>query len=426
MKNAATPHRTGARSTIGLGRRRFLRDSAALAATIAATGSPGAEAQRLPVAEKWQMTPGRPASEYGQPSVFEKNVGRHIVKPYGDIAPGTGPTFTPLEALEGTLTPSGLHFIRNHNGTPDIDPRHHRLVIHGLVKQPLMFTVEKLLRYPLVTRTYFIECAGNSSRALLPKPVQLTAGALHGLVSCSEWTGIPLAMLLDEAGVDTSARWLLAEGADAANMTRSVPIEKARDDALIALYQNGERLRPEQGYPVRLLLPGWEGNMNVKWLRRIKLADGPTHTRDETSKYTDPLPDGKALQFTFEQGVKSVITRPAAHTVIARGYHEISGVAWSGAGRITQVEVSTDGGSSWHLAKLHGQQHPKSLTRFRLPWEWTGRNAMLQSRATDEKGNIQPSRARWLAAYAPDNRFHNNSIVTWSVSEDGSVSNVYV
>jgi sulfane dehydrogenase subunit SoxC len=295
-----------------------------------------------------------------------------------------------------------------------------------MVARPLMFTVESLLQYPMTTRTHFVECSGNSSRALTPQPAQVPAGAMHGNMSCTEWTGIPLRVLLEEAGLEPSAKWLLAEGADSAHMSRSIPVEKAFDDALVALYQNGERLRPEQGYPVRLLLPGWEGNMNVKWLRRIKATDGPTHTKDETSKYTDPLPDGRSLQFTFEMGVKSVITRPSSTMTLPRpGRYEISGLAWSGAGRIRQVEVSTDGGATWTAATLLGEERPRALVRFRMPWEWSGKPALLQSRATDEKGRVQPTRKDWLTRYAPDMRYHNNSIVSWAVGADGKVTHVY-
>ena len=408
------------------GRRRFLAQSAALVggAASAALSPPGA-AQEL-AAQPWERVYGAPFTGYGQPSKFEAPVLRHIARPYGDLAPGSGAALSPIESLEGIITPSSLHNIRNHSGTPEIDPKEHRLLVHGLVAQPLMFTVESLLRYPMTTRTHFIECSGNSSRALTPQPAQVPAGAMHGNAACSEWTGIPLRVLLEEAGLDASAKWLLAEGADSAHMSRSIPIEKALDDALLALYQNGERLRPEQGYPVRLFLPGWEGNMSVKWLRRIKATDGPTHTKDETSKYTDPLPDGKALQFTYEMGVKSVITRPSSTMTLPRpGLYEITGLAWSGAGRIRQVEVSTDGGASWTAATLLGEERPKSFVRFRLPWEWTGKPAVLQSRATDEKGRVQPKRADFLARYAPDNRFHNNSIVSWAVGADGKVTHVY-
>jgi sulfane dehydrogenase subunit SoxC len=407
-------------------RRRFLAQGAALLSGAASASlSPPAAAQEL-AAQPWERVYGAGFTGYGQPSRFEAPVQRHIVRPYGELAPGSGAAFAPLESLEGIITPSSLHNIRNHSGTPEIDPKEHRLLIHGLVARPLMFTVESLLRYPMTTRTHFVECSGNSSRALVPQPAQVPVGAIHGNMSCSEWTGIPLRILLEEAGVASSAKWLLAEGADSAHMSRSIPIEKAFDDALVALYQNGERLRPEQGYPVRLLLPGWEGNMSVKWLRRIKATEEPTHTKDETSKYTDPLPDGRALQFTFEMGVKSVITRPSSTMALPRpGWYEISGLAWSGAGRIRQVEVSTDGGTTWAAASLQGEERPKSFVRFRLPWEWTGKSALLQSRATDEKGRVQPTRKDWSARYAPDMRYHNNAMASWAVAADGKVTHVY-
>jgi sulfane dehydrogenase subunit SoxC len=407
-------------------RRRFLAQGAALAGGAASsTLAPPSTAQEL-AAQPWERVYGAGFTGYGQPSRFEAPVQRHLVRPYGDLAPGSGAAFAPLESLEGIITPSSLHNIRSHSGTPEIDPKEHRLLIHGLVARPLMFTVESLLRYPMTTRTHFVECSGNSSRALVPQPAQVPVGAIHGNMSCSEWTGIPLRILLEEAGAASSAKWLLAEGADSAHMSRSIPIEKAFDDALVALYQNGERLRPEQGYPVRLLLPGWEGNMSVKWLRRIKATEEPTHTKDETSKYTDPLPDGRALQFTFEMGVKSVITRPSSTMALPRpGLYEISGLAWSGAGRIRQVEVSTDGGTTWAAASLQGEERPKSFVRFRLPWEWTGKSALLQSRATDEKGRVQPTRKDWSARYAPDMRYHNNAMASWAVAADGKVTHVY-
>jgi len=408
------------------GRRRFLAQGAALAGgtAFAALSPPGA-AQEI-AGQPWERVYGAPFTGYGQPSKFEAPVIRHIGRPYGDLAPGSGAALSPIESLEGIITPSSLHNIRSHSGTPDIDPKEHRLLIHGLVARPLMFTVDSLLSYPMTTRTHFIECSGNSSRATTPQPAQVPAGAIHGNAACSEWTGVPLRVLLEEAGVDASAKWLLAEGADSAHMSRSIPIEKAFDDALVALYQNGERLRPEQGYPVRLFLPGWEGNMSVKWLRRIKATDGPTHTKDETSKYTDPLPDGRSRQFTFEMGVKSVITRPSSTMTLPRpGLYEITGLAWSGAGRIQKVEVSTDGGATWTAATLLGEERPKSFVRFRLPWEWSGKPAVLQSRATDEKGRVQPPRKEWTARYSPDMRYHNNSIVSWAVGADGKVTHVY-
>ncbi len=435
MKNDYDRDDASATSKPSPARRAFLTRGtavagAAAAGALASVAPRAAAAAESPAfgAAPWQTVPGAPMRGYGLPSRFEEAVKRYIARGYGDLAPGSGSSRTPLEALDGTITPNGLHFERHHNGVPDIDPAPHRLLIHGLVRRPLVFTLPALLRYPRVSRVHFIECSGNSNQAILaPQPLQVPAGALHGLLSCSEWTGIPLAALLDEAGIDPAATWLLAEGADAASMTRSIPLEKAMDDAMLVFFQNGERLRPEQGYPVRLLLPGWEGNMNVKWLRRLKLTDGPTHTKDETSKYTDPLRDGKARQFTFEMGVKSVITRPSSGmTLPERGFQEITGLAWCGAGRISRVEVSTDGGESWRSAALHGAHLPKALVRFRLPWEWNGAPAMLQSRAFDEKGNTQPVRNAYLADYAPDIRFHNNSIITWAVNADGSVKNVYV
>jgi len=408
-----------------IGRRSFLRQGGAMLAGAAAGGVDRAGAQEL-AGQPWEREYGAPMVGYGQPSRFEKAVVRHVLRPYGDLAPGTGAALAPIERLEGIITPSGLHSNRSHSGTPDIDPALHQLLIHGLVEQPLKFSIDALLGYPMLTRILFIECAGNSGRNLAPQPPQAPAGVIHGNMSCSEWTGVSLRAILDQAGLRPAARWLLAEGADSAHMSRSIPIEKALDDAMLGLYQNGERLRPEQGYPVRLLLPGWEGNMNVKWLRRLKVVDAPVHTRDETSRYSDLLPDGRALQFTFEMGVKSVITRPSATQQLSRrGLHEITGLAWTGAGRIRRVEVSTDGGATWADAALTGAERSKAFVRFRMPWDWDGRPAVLQSRATDERGAVQPSRAAWLARYSPGNAYHNHSIVSWGVASDGRVSNVY-
>jgi sulfane dehydrogenase subunit SoxC len=408
-------------------RRAFLAQGAALVTGAASAAiAKGANAQSL-AGQPWERVYGAPFNGYGQPSRFEQPVMRYFLKPYGDLAPGSGAALAPIERLEGIITPSGLHNNRSHSGVPDIDPKEHELLLHGLVARPLKFSVDALSSYPMTTRIHFLECAGNSLRNLAPQPLQVPAGAIHGNMSCSEWTGIPLRVLLEEAGLAPEAKWLLAEGADSAHMSRSIPVEKALDDALVALYQNGERLRPEQGYPVRLLLPGWEGNMNVKWLRRIKATTEPTHTKDETSKYTDLQPDGRALQFTFEMGVKSVITKPSSTMTLPRkGMYEISGLAWTGAGRIRRVEVSADGGATWAEAALTGEERPKAFVRFRLPWEWTGQETVLQSRATDEKGQVQPARKAWLAQYSPANLFHNNSIVSWSVGTDGSVKNVYV
>jgi sulfane dehydrogenase subunit SoxC len=405
-------------------RRDFLTRGASVAGTLAAAGvAANAAAQEVPA---WMKTPGTPMRTYGTPSSFEKGVQRPFASGYATVSPGTGSSRTPHQALEGTITPSGLHFERHHNGVPDIDPAKHELLIHGLVNRPLMFNLAALSRYPMISRTYFVECAGNSGANAGPKPVQGTAGALHGLASVSEWTGVPLSLLLNEAGLAAGAQWIIAEGADSAAMVRSVPLTKIMDDAMVALYQNGERVRPEQGYPMRLLLPGWEGNMNVKWLRRIKVTDGPAHSKDETSKYSDLQPDGKSRQFTFELGVKSIITFPSFGARLdRRGLYELGGIAWSGAGRISRVEISEDGGKTWRDANLQGPILSKSFTRFRLPWEWNGNAVVLQSRAIDEKGNVQPTRAAFTSQYAAGMNYHNHYIQSWAIAADGSISNVF-
>jgi sulfane dehydrogenase subunit SoxC len=324
------------------------------------------------------------------------------------------------------MTPSGLHFERSHSGIPNIDPDQHRLVIHGLVKQPLVFTLEALSRYPMTSRIAFVECAGNSGALNAPQPQALNVPAIHGLLSCSEWTGVKLSTLLDEAGVEPSARWLIAEGADSASMSRSVPLAKAMDDALICIYQNGEHVRPSNGYPVRLLLPGFEGNMNVKWLRRLKLTAEPAMTKDETSKYTVLLKDEKAWQFVFPLEVKSVITRPSPGLALkGPGFYEISGLAWSGNGSIRQVEVSADGGQSWAPAALSGPILPKAPVRFRTPWQWNGGPVVLQSRATDDTGMVQPSRAAFIAERGLRGQYHFNAIQSWRIDEKGEAANVY-
>lgn len=412
-----------------LSRRTLLGASAALAGTAAGSlvsRSAAAESAALEVPPSMQV-PGTPFRAYGMPSPYEAEVTRGILQPYGDLAPGAGVSMTPLHRLNGTITPNGLHFERHHNGVPEIDPAAHRLVIHGMVQRPLMFTVEDLLRYPMTSRICFIECAGNSFFNAFAEPQQMPCGMIHGLISCAEWTGVPVAALLDEAGLEAGGTWLLAEGSDAAGMSRSVPIVKAQDDAMIALYQNGERIRPEQGYPMRLLLPGYEGNMNVKWLRRLKVTAGPTHTKDETSKYSDLMPEGKARQFTYPMGVKSVITQPSTGLAMgAPGWYEISGLAWSGAGRIAQVEVSADGGASWAEAALQEPVLSQALTRFRMAWDWDGAPATLQSRATDEHGNVQTTREVWAAQYGAGQIYHYNAIQTWQIGANGEITNVFV
>ena len=408
--------------TDGGDRRRFLLASLGLAGVGAAGPATSSQtAGGSTEVPQWTRRQGAPvlAEAYGVPSPFEAGVVRH--RRSRSALPGAGSSTTPLQDLHGIVTPNGLHFERHHAGVPAIDPARHRLLVHGLVERPLVFRMEDLLRLPSVSRMHFIECSGNSSWAE-PAPGS-TAGDIHGLISCCEWTGPLLSTVLAETGVGEQASWVLAKGADAAALTRSIPIGKAMDDAILAYAQNGERLRPEQGYPLRLVLPGFEGNMSVKWLRRLKLGDQPFQTREETSKYTDLMPDGTARQFTFVMEAKSVITFPSGGQQLGdRGFYEISGLAWSGRGRITRVEVSTDGGASWSDAVLQTPVLSKCLTRFRAPWRWDGATAQLASRATDETGYVQPFREALVAARGVNSGYHYNGVQSWSVGLDGTVS----
>ena len=364
-------------------------------------------------------TLGEGVSRYGERSPFER-----ATRGVRDTqTPEASSSRTPLDQTFGIITPSALHFERHHAGVPEIDPAAHRLLIHGLVGRPLVFTLDELKKLPSVSRVHFVECSGNSGGEWSAKgapSVELS----HGLASCSEWTGVPLRVLLEEAGVKDDAKWLLAEGDDACKMQRSAPLEKALEDGIVAYGQNGEALRPEQGYPLRLLLPGWEGNVNVKWLRRIKLTAGPQYTKDETSKYTELMEDGKAWIFTLEMDAKSVITSPSGgHSLSGPGFHEVSGLAWSGRGSISGVEVSTDGGRSWSEAELQEPVYARAFTRFRMPWRWDGGEAVLLSRCTDETGYVQPTREELVAQRGRYSAYHCNRIKGWLVAADGSVTN---
>jgi sulfane dehydrogenase subunit SoxC len=367
------------------------------------------------------------------PSRFEKSVARTLTNPNGE--PRTHHARTPHHLINGTFTPNGLHFVISHSGIPDIDPDKHRLVIHGLVRQPLVFTLDALMRYPMTSRMMFVECGGNSAPLFSKDPIDATAQALHGLVSCAEWTGVMLSTLLDETGIDPKAKWLIAEGADSLALSRSVPITKALDDAMIALYQNGERIMPGNGYPMRLLLPGWEGNMNVKWLRRLKLVETPAMSYYEARTYAPILPNGKAYQFYFLQEVKSFITHPSPGLRLnGPGFYEISGIAYSANGRIAKVMVSADGGRTWAQAALPGPVQPKAFARFRAPWRWDGGPAVLQSRAWDEAGNVQPTRAQIIAQRGETRTVpsvtgfpsqHYNGPTSWGIERSGEVKHVY-
>ncbi|MBK9077702.1 MAG: sulfite dehydrogenase [Hyphomicrobium sp.] len=415
----------------GLLHRRLLLKSGLVLATAAAAGSThaasDAPAQKITedlASPSWMRTPGQPFTTYGKPSKYEARVIRSIGA--NRDLPSNGVSWTPLESLEGIITPSGLHFERHHNGVPEIDPAQHRLVIHGLVKQPLMFTVDSLLRYPMQSHLIFIECGGNSNAGWHEEPIQRPLGSFHGLVSCSEWTGVPLAVLLDQAGIDPKATWVIAEGADAAVMNVSLPLAKLMDDAIVALYQNGERIRPENGYPLRLVIPGFEGVTNVKWLRRLQLTSEPVMARNETSKYTELLPSGKARQFTFTIEAKSLITSPSAfQKMFGANIYEIRGLAWSGRGKVAKVEVSADGGKSWAEAALQEPVLSRCFTRFRMPWSWDGSPAILKSRATDETGYVQPERDVLVKERGRNGYFHYNGILAWGIDEDGVISHVY-
>jgi sulfane dehydrogenase subunit SoxC len=362
---------------------------------------------------------GAPRSGYSDRSKYETPE-----RYFTGATPATGSGRTPLQALHGIITPSALHFERHHSGIPDIDPAAHEFAIHGLVDRPLILSMSDLNRLPSVSRIHFIECAGNSGREHEGRPGE-TAQKSHGLLSCSEWTGVPLRVLLDQVGVKTSATWIVAEGADASRLNRSIPISKALDDVLVAYGQNGEALRPSQGYPLRLLVPGWEGNVSIKWLGRLQLTSEPYMTRDEAAFYTDLLPNGKARRFTFVMEAKSVITRPSGGQQLdGPGYYDISGLAWSGRGRITRVEVSSDDARTWHDAELQGPVMSKAATRFRLPWRWQGEETTLQSRCTDETGYLQPTRDVLLAVRGKNASDHYNGIKLWYVRKDGAISHV--
>jgi len=409
-------------------RRRFLNRGLAMVGTTLAAGAAGATAASaapLPVPESNRsMGKPIPATDYGIPSKFEKHVVRRRSDVFVNRQNWSDWSMTPLQHQPGIVTPNGVIFERHHAGTPDIDPATHRLVIHGMVKQPLQFTMDDVVRYPSVARFHFLECSGNGLTDWL-KPASKTVQQTHGLLSGAQWTGVPASTLLEEAGIDPAGKWVLFEGADGSAHTRSIPIEKVLDDALLVYASNGERLRPENGYPLRLLLPGWEGNTSVKWLRRIKVTDQPAHFRSETARYTDPMPEGKWRQFSMVMECKSVITNPSGGMQLTRaGFHEVTGLAWSGSGKIRAVDVSFDGGRNWREAALEEPIMDKCLTRFKIGWNWNGGPAVLMSRAVDSTGYVQPSvqdlqKTRAIVGFVQ----HHNAIQPWIVGAKGEVTN---
>ncbi len=398
-----------------LSRRDLLAGAAGVIGGAVLAGLPLPLDGQQPAAIDPTKVPGVPTSALGARSPL-------VTPTRSPVGDAVGASYTPLQDLTGTITPSDLHFERHHAGVPALDPEHHTLTIHGLVDRPLTFTMDEIKRFPQVVRTYFVECAGNGRAAFKTPRADLTCQRVAGMVSTSEWTGVLLSELFRAVGVRPEAKWFLAEGGDACLLSRSVPVEKAWDDALLAWAQNGEPLRPAQGFPLRLVLPGWEGNINVKWLRRLELGTQPWMTRWETSKYTDPLKDHTARIFSMEMDAKSVITSPAAPAALTgRGWRPITGLAWSGRGRITRVEVSADGGTTWNDADLIGPSLPKSAVRFQRMWEWNGSEAVLLSRATDEKGYVQPTLRAFIAARGAGTDYHYNQILGWRVEPSGKV-----
>jgi len=394
------------------------------ALTAAQEATPAASPAAVPPSEAvppavppWTTQWGPLPSEYGSRSPFEDGVVRD---------PSATSSRTPLADLHGIITPNSLFYERHHAGVPQIDPSEHRLIIHGMVDRPVIYTLDDIKRFPSVSVIHFLECSGNTGSEYKEDTIRPTVQKTHGLVSATEWTGVPMKTLLEEAGIQSGGTWLLCEGADAAAMTRSIPTEKAMHDGLLVYGQNGEALRPEQGYPMRAIWPGFEGNMNIKWLRRIEVGNQPWETREETSKYTDLLKDGVARQFTFMMEAKSVITNPSGgQTIPDKGFREITGIAWSGRGSITMVEVSTDGGKTWEEADLQGPVLPICLTRFRFPWTWDGKATTIQSRATDETGYVQPTVDAIIQARGHNSTYHMNAIKTWAIDENGVVTNVF-
>lgn len=408
-------------------RRVFLRGGAVLAgATVAsAAGITTAGAQRLEIpASAKEMGRIIEPEAYGMPSKFEAQVKRRRSDVLVNRQNWSDWSMTPLQHQLGIVTPNGLFFERHHAGVPDINPDQHQLVIHGMVKQPLRFSMSDLMRYPSMSKFYFLECSGNGLTDWT-KAASTTVQQSHGLLSCAQWTGLPVSTLLQEAGMDRAAKWVLFEGADGSSHARSMPIDKVMGDCLLVWAQNGERLRPEQGYPLRLLVPGWEGNVSVKWLRRIKVGDQPWHLRSETARYTDPMPEGKWRQFSFVMECKSVITRPSGGMKLTGpGTYEIEGFAWSGNGTVKTVDVTLDGGKSWRQARLEQPVLDKCLTRFRYTWNWDGGPAKIASRAVDSTGYVQPTvadiaKSRALAGFVQ----HHNGVHPWSISQDGEVKN---
>jgi sulfane dehydrogenase subunit SoxC len=422
------------------GRRDFIR--AAFAAAAAGTATTAVQAQSNPVpteggdpnilnhpAQTTGLGQAVATDGYGKPSKYESNVQRRQSPGLTQTAQASV-SFAPLQSLFGIVTPSGLHFERHHQGWWDVDPSKHRLMVNGsdekMVKTPKVFTMDELMRLPSVSRFHFIECGANTGMEWGNVAVP-TCQYSHGMISCSEFTGVPLKMVLDMCGVDYKrGRYVLAEGADGSSMTRTIPMEMVESgEVLLAYGQNGEMLRPENGYPLRLVVPGVQGVSWVKYLRRIEVGDQPYATKDEAIHYIDLMPSGLHRQYSSIQECKSVVTTPSGGQVLLdKGFYNISGLAWSGRGKVKRVDISVDGGANWRSARLEGPVMSKCLTRFNLDWVWDGKPALIQSRAMDETGYVQPTYRQARAVRGSRSIYHNNSIQTWLVQESGEVKNV--
>ena len=413
-----------------MGRRGFLRAGAAAGALVAGAGMARAEGPDPLITEvqPWAqgLGDGVDATPYGLPIHFESDVVRRNVS-WLTADTISSINFTPIHALEGTITPQGCAFERHHSGAIELSKPDYRLMINGLVETPLIFTYEDLERFPRVTRTYFLECAANTGMEWAG--AQLNGSQYtHGMIHNMEYTGVTLRTLLEEAGVKPEGKWVYVEGADASSNGRSIPLEKALDDCLVAFKANGEALRKEHGYPVRLCVPGWEGNMWVKWLRRIEVTDQAVESREETSKYTDTLADGTSRKWTWVMDAKSVVTSPSPQAPIKHGTGPlvITGLAWSGRGAIKAVHVTVDGGKTWKEARLAAPGQPMALTRFYLDHDWDGSEMLLQSRAVDDTGYVQPTKAQLREVRGLNSIYHNNCIQTWWVKPNGEAENVEI
>ncbi|MEZ5843080.1 MAG: sulfite dehydrogenase [Hyphomicrobiaceae bacterium] len=418
-------------------RRAFLRASAAGGLAVASGGAALAQgakpaagpnpANQPPNVADWSRYLGAGVTDapYGKPSKYEAHVVRRTVE-WLTADRISSINFTPLHELDGIITPNGICFERHHGGVAEVAPQDWRLMINGLVDKPMIFTLDDLKRFPRTNKIYFLECAANSGmewRGAQLNGCQFTHGMVHNVM----YTGVPLKYLLEEAGLKTNAKWVLAEGGDAAGMNRSVPLHKMLEDCLIAFKMNGEALRPEQGYPARLVVPGWEGNMWVKWIRRLEVGDKPWLAREETSKYTDLMADGRARRFTFIMDAKSIVTNPSPETPLkVKGRNVISGLAWSGRGTVTRVDVTLDGGRNWQEARIDGPVLDKSLTRFYVDFDWQGQELLIQSRAHDSSGYVQPTKEELRKVRGVNSIYHNNGIQTWLVRSNGETENVEI